>query len=280
MRGFHFYLRGAASSQVSDGSSKGAQQSCQSLRLPSPNLLFIFISHFYFLFHTDRMFSKKNIVVAATSSLLVLSLISQVSGERKVSTHSGMFDCRPSFLTIPALIYSIDVAVVVVHQVMPKHTKDQHITSPLPYKLFTRSATYTSTPQMRTNGGNNKEEKLKLPRNFSWLTFQGVSYLTRSLNQHLPTYCGSCWAHAAVSVLADRIKIQRMLASSSALSSLSSSRVDSDSTYGTSTSDYGSDGLGYSFPDVYLSIQFILNCGGEVAGSCKGGKYHGVESIS
>jgi cathepsin X len=67
----------------------------------------------------------------------------------------------------------------------------------------------------------------------------GVSYLTHSLNQHLPQYCGSCWAHGSLSSLADRIKIAR-------------------NAEGT---------------DINLSIQFILNCGTEVAGSCYGG-YH------
>lgn len=64
----------------------------------------------------------------------------------------------------------------------------------------------------------------------------GRSYLTRLLNQHIPQYCGSCWAHAAVSALQDRIKIFR-------------------------------NGAG---EEINLSIQYILNCG-RSAGSCHGG---------
>jgi cathepsin X len=76
-----------------------------------------------------------------------------------------------------------------------------------------------------------------LPESFTWGNVDSVSYLTRSLNQHVPQYCGSCWAHGALSSLSDRIKIARKAAG----------------------------------PDINLSIQYVLNCGTEVAGSCYGG---------
>ena len=118
---------------------------------------------------------------------------------------------------------------------MKNHTKRQQINSELPVNIYKDSGT----------------GRRHLPRRFSWLNHGGKNYLTRSLNQHLPTYCGSCWAHAAVSVLADRIKIIRMVYM----------KHDDD--------ELDEDGL---YPDVSLSIQFILNCGGDVAGSCHGGE--------
>jgi cathepsin X len=76
-----------------------------------------------------------------------------------------------------------------------------------------------------------------LPASFDWRNVGGQSYVTKSLNQHIPQYCGSCWAHGASSALADRIKIARKART----------------------------------VDVNLSIQFILNCGANTAGSCYGG---------
>merc|ERR1740127_388223 len=73
------------------------------------------------------------------------------------------------------------------------------------------------------------------PSDFTWCNKDGVSYCTASLNQHIPQYCGSCWAHGSVSALGDRIKIARKARS----------------------------------PDVQLSVQHILNCGN--VGSCHGG---------
>ena len=51
-----------------------------------------------------------------------------------------------------------------------------------------------------------------LPTEKLWNNVDGTSYLTNIRNQHVPQYCGSCWAHAATSALSDRIKIARQAA--------------------------------------------------------------------
>eukprot|EP00529_Nitzschia_sp_RCC80_P020924 CAMPEP_0113462020 /NCGR_PEP_ID=MMETSP0014_2-20120614/11861_1 /TAXON_ID=2857 /ORGANISM="Nitzschia sp." /LENGTH=401 /DNA_ID=CAMNT_0000353839 /DNA_START=79 /DNA_END=1284 /DNA_ORIENTATION=+ /assembly_acc=CAM_ASM_000159 len=103
--------------------------------------------------------------------------------------------------------------------VLEGHTVREQYHSPLPYTYI---------------------QKDDLPDNFDWRSVDGVSYTTHSLNQHIPQYCGSCWAHGALSSLGDRIKIANK-------------------------------GVGGD-----LSVQYILNCAGEVAGSCHGGSHTGV----
>mmetsp|Transcript_50570 Transcript_50570/g.127025 ORF Transcript_50570/g.127025 Transcript_50570/m.127025 type:complete len:326 (+) Transcript_50570:52-1029(+) len=106
-------------------------------------------------------------------------------------------------------------------RILPGHKTQEVVTSPLPRD-------YIKTED--------------LPDEFSWDNINGTSYLTKMLNQHIPQYCGSCWAHGALSALADRIKIARK-----------------------------AQGV-----DINLSVQYILNCAGEVAGSCYGGSHVAV----
>jgi len=74
-----------------------------------------------------------------------------------------------------------------------------------------------------------------LPKFWDWGNIGGINFLTKNLNQHLPQWCGSCWAHGALSSLGDRIKIARNT----------------------------------TRPDINLPVQFLLNCGN--AGTCEGG---------
>ena len=106
-----------------------------------------------------------------------------------------------------------------VSQLLEGHTTRESYTSPLPY-------TYIG------------EEDL--PDSFTWGNVDGISYLTHSLNQHIPQYCGSCWAHGALSALGDRIKI-----------------------------------VNASKDEINLSVQYLLNCGGHVAGryACANGRF-------
>ena len=103
---------------------------------------------------------------------------------------------------------------------MQNHKRQEDYTLPLPIKFI---------------------DIEELPKEFTWSNINGTSYITTPRNQHLPVYCGSCWAHAAMSSLADRIKNASL------------------TNFTTRDSDDG--GAKISLFDISLSIQFILNCG-------------------
>lgn len=95
-------------------------------------------------------------------------------------------------------------------------------------------------------------DKDDMPTAFSWANVNGRSYTTKNLNQHIPQYCGSCWAHGALSALADRIKIDA-------------------ATVAWTKNDPNREAV-----EINLSIQYILNCASEMAGSCHGGSASGT----
>jgi len=93
-----------------------------------------------------------------------------------------------------------------------------------------------STEPKVENPGAALEPVTDLPETHIWNNVDGVSYLTNLRNQHIPQYCGSCWAHAATSALSDRIKIARKAA----------------------------------WPDINIAPQVLISCSGD--DGCHGGE--------
>lgn len=51
-------------------------------------------------------------------------------------------------------------------------------------------------------------DEVKIPNTLDWRNHTGMNFLSWTKNQHIPFYCGSCWAQGTTSYLADRFMIQ------------------------------------------------------------------------
>ena len=40
-----------------------------------------------------------------------------------------------------------------------------------------------------------------VPASFDWRNVNGRSLVTADVNQHIPTYCGSCWIHGTIAAI-------------------------------------------------------------------------------
>ena len=80
-----------------------------------------------------------------------------------------------------------------------------------------------------------------IPVSWDWRNVNGTNFASWTKNQHIPQYCGSCWAQGSTSALADRFNIL----------------------------------LGNKNPTpVALNAQVMINC--KAGGTCNGGNPIGV----
>ena len=115
---------------------------------------------------------------------------------------------------------------------------------------LSRAGVHLLTPQPHTY-----MDVESLPTEFSWGDVNGTNYLTTMRNQHIPVYCGSCWAMGSTSALADRYNIisgpaklpQEMLSVQAVLS------CGNDKT-GCGTCDGGDDGPVYQASGLIASM--------------------------
>jgi len=114
-------------------------------------------------------------------------------------------------------------------------SSDEKVTQTQPQKGCVLGMEYQNGEKVLTPRPHEYIDAASLPADFWWGDVNGVNYLSWTKNQHIPVYCGSCWAQSSTSALADRFNIHNKA----------------------------------QFPNLGLSVQAVINCQG--GGSCNGG---------
>ena len=108
-----------------------------------------------------------------------------------------------------------------------------------------------------------------LPAAHDWRA--GPVQLTPVRNQHIPVYCGSCWAHGEIGFfefLFRRAERERRPEKKLTSREKKNSLHKTAATSSLADRDNIRRGAG-AFPMTYLSVQNVIDCG--KAGSCQGG---------
>jgi cathepsin X len=93
------------------------------------------------------------------------------------------------------------------------------------------------TSALRTPQPHTYLKPSDLPASYDIRNLSGVNYATPTRNQHIPQYCGSCWAHSTASSLSDRFALAR----------------------------------GSAWPEIYLAPQVLVDCVKDNSHGCEGG---------
>ena len=148
---------------------------------------------------------------------------------------------EPKIVPNPEAYVSADIFPPEFAKILAKRDIDSEVRDSSPSET-TKSAEENQKPESQdippSKPTNFEPGKVSDDKDVDWRSDEGRNWLTQPKSEYLPGFCKSNWALAAVTMLADRLKIARSY-------------------------------LGISYPELTFSSQALINC--KEGGSCYGG---------